>query len=213
MPTETRGSILCQSLFQLLGMVLLVSSSCRGQMIISMFKDGVDVSSSYLKNISTGVYYIQKRNVNAESSIVIKYNDVPPEPITLIIENFLLQFSNVTNSTILIDLPMANLTIKKSNIKGSFIKINTTNIALELTAVEYNTMFMLAQDKIHLQKSESYNFKEYCSNETTKFATQAYFDNNKRFRNCENFRPFDVLGAYLMNQSDSIALKKNVGFD
>ena len=173
---------------------------------IVVFKDDIDITDKTVQCVQT-TCVIMRQNFYADSNFVIALNPDPkvaiPSNLSIQISNLLLQVSPTSKGRVEFNLANTSLTILRSTIKSSSIRINAQTVKLDLAAIEYNNMTMLANDTLEMSKSETYSNKDLCSINTTGGVISLLFSYNLS-NYCDNFNPYDLIGRQLFdNQKTS----------
>lgn len=188
------------------GLCLLLAVNLVKSKNINVTVDGLESTEKYVRIGDKGTSYIQNQNIYAKESLVIVQSEAQLEEFELVLENVLIQVAVNMGGTITIDLPNSNISIKKSTIKSNTIKIKSEDIRLDLAAIEYNRLTMLATRQLTLNRSETYHSREYCSMNTTAFIIAKFFQFDAQ---CEDFRPFDTVTAAI-DGKDILPADQNV---
>lgn len=186
-----QGTLIAMALSLAVNLVLCDASSTN----IIVMVDDQESTNKYVRVGDDGRSYIQNQNIYAKQSLQITQSESQQDQFDLVLENVLIQVAVNVGGTITMDLPNASIFIKKSTIKSNTIKIKSEDIKLDLAAIEYNRLTMIATNQMTLNRSETYHSREYCSTYTTKFIIDRFFSFDPQ---CEDFRPFDLI----MNTTD-----------
>src|SRR3990167_4005113 len=172
--------------------------SSTNNTFIQVMKDGQDITSK-TSVCQDNQCYIRRQNIYADKyfSITLNPNIPVDSSFSVVIENLLLQVAPNTEGRFEISLGSVGLKIDRSTIKCNIIQIESSEINFDLVAIEYNNMNINANTSLYISKSETYNNRENCAQNTTKFAIDELFKDPQSLAKCSGFSPYGQIAGRL----------------
>lgn len=193
--TPRLGSKFCMIALLMLG---FFGSCFAGDTFITVIKDGQDITSK-TSVCQDQQCYIRRQNIYADNnfSITLSEGSATNSSYTVVVENLLLQVAPNGEGKFNISLGDVSLKIERSTIKCSLIFIESSEINLDLVAIEYNNMNINANSSLFIRNSETYNNRQNCAQNTTRFSIDELFKDPSALSSCSGFAPYAQIAGRL----------------
>lgn len=179
-----------------------LGSCLTGDTFITVIKDGQDITSK-TSVCQDQQCYIRRQNIYADNNFSITLSDgsTTNSSYSVVVENLLLQVAPNGEGKFNISLGNVSLKIERSTIKCSLIFIESSDINLDLVAIEYNNMNINANNSLYIRNSETYNNRQNCAQNTTRYAIDELFKDPNSLSQCKDFAPYNQIAGRLFDAS------------